>query len=89
MPQAASFCKQIDPVLWRGFCSLNRDRRKIGFYHKYQRALDALLMSGNDKTIFVLRPIDMSYLLTTTDRSKKGGSILGRRKSEWQRMKEL
>jgi hypothetical protein len=21
MPQATTFCKQIDPVMWRGFCS--------------------------------------------------------------------
>ena len=54
MPQAAFFCKQIDPVLWRGFCSPNRDRRKsVSIINT--RALDAPMMSGNGKIIFVLR----------------------------------
>jgi len=47
------------------------------------RALDAPLMSGNGKIIFVLQQNDMSYLLAATDNPKRavvcsaGGNLNG------------
>jgi len=75
MPQAAFFCKQIDPVLWRGFCSRNRGRRKSGSIIN-TRVLDALMMSGNGKIIFVGRQNDNDYWPRRTD-PKKGSSMFG------------
>ena len=85
MPQTGFFCKQIEPVRWRGFCSLNRDHKKMGFIMN-SGTLDALDDAGNGKIITATN--DMSYYCRDGT-IQKSGSMLGRRKSEWQRMNKL